>query len=444
MYTLGVPNRQYRRATQVLGPESADPIDYDMVKQDDGFYLFSFPDVDEYDFRDIVMLLKSNGVTTIGADDILTERNIMKLTDLLKEESDQLDRWKTDQDRIKKRYAYTQGTPSPDENNIIDQLEVALKRWEEDKTPPYDRLDSCERSDQYHEDIKDIVDSFKNPLPSPGEEDRIEKDDEDLANAKTDLDTMQEQGLTEAKKFDIDKLMQGAKEFFPRGWNSRSFKEKQLAVTLFKRQLSKKDQEKYFQEQGLNRMNRDMTPEEEYLKDNPSPGTSSPMVPGDGNTLKIKPKEGDIQSEVTIKQQACSGNLEKCLEDVTISWDSEGPFKLDFEYDDTVSGAHAYDETDVAEYVAKSDDEYYQFILDVDIVSPKFSGDGGAIEVIDWETLRIEVDPRFDDAIRSDFDDPVMEEGMMCEMCGEVHEGSCSLQEALTKRQLQIRAGIIK
>ena len=171
MFTLGIPNRQYRRATQVLGPESADPINYDVVKQDDGFYLFSFPDVDEYDFRDIVMLLKSNGVTTIGADDILTERKIMKLTDLLKEQ------------------------PSPDENNIIDQLELVLKRWEEDKTPPYDRLDSCERSDQYHEDIKDIVDGFKNPLPSPGEEDRIEKDDEDLANAKMDLDTMQEQKL---------------------------------------------------------------------------------------------------------------------------------------------------------------------------------------------------------------------------------------------------------
>ena len=67
MYTLGIPNRQYRRATQILGPESADPINYDMVKQDDGFYLFSFPDVDEYDFRDIVMLLKSNGVIELNS-----------------------------------------------------------------------------------------------------------------------------------------------------------------------------------------------------------------------------------------------------------------------------------------------------------------------------------------------------------------------------------------
>ena len=166
----------------------------------------------------------------------------------------------------------------------------------------------------------------------------------------------------------------------------------------------------YVNEQGLNRMNRDMTPEEEYLKDNPSPGTSSPMVSGDGNTLKIKPEGGDIQSEVTIKQQACAGNLEKCLEDVTISWGNEGPFKLTFEYDDTVIDAQAYDEVDVAEYVAKSDDEYYQFILDVNIVSPKFSGDGGAIEDFNWETLRIEVDPRMDPEIRSDFDDPIMDE----------------------------------
>ena len=171
MYTLGIPNRQYRRTTQVLGPALANPISYDVVKQDDGFYMFSFPDMDEYEFKDIVLLLKNNGITTIGADDTLTERNIMKLTDLLKEQG------------------------NPDENNIIDQLELALKRWKEDKTPPYDRLDSCERSDQYHEDIKDIIDSFKNPLPNTGEEDKIEKDDEDFANAKMDLDTMQEQKL---------------------------------------------------------------------------------------------------------------------------------------------------------------------------------------------------------------------------------------------------------
>ena len=85
MFTLGIPNRQYRRATQVLGPNMANPIEYNAVDQGDGFYVFSF-DLDYDGFQDIVMILKHNGITTIGADDQLTERNIMKLTDLLKEQ----------------------------------------------------------------------------------------------------------------------------------------------------------------------------------------------------------------------------------------------------------------------------------------------------------------------------------------------------------------------
>ncbi len=63
-------------------------------------------------------------------------------------------------------------------------------------------------------------------------------------------DLYHEGKLTEAKKFDIDKLMQGAKEFFPRGWNSRSFKEKKIAVDLFKQTLkTTKDKEKYMKEE---------------------------------------------------------------------------------------------------------------------------------------------------------------------------------------------------
>tara|TARA_Y100001973_G_scaffold104928_1_gene176255 strand:- start:3044 stop:3535 length:492 start_codon:yes stop_codon:yes gene_type:complete len=85
MYTLGIPNSQYRRATQVLGSNNADPIEYSALDQNDGFYLFSF-DIDYDNFNDIVFLLKNNGITTIGADDQLTERNIMKLTDLIKEQ----------------------------------------------------------------------------------------------------------------------------------------------------------------------------------------------------------------------------------------------------------------------------------------------------------------------------------------------------------------------
>ena len=85
MYTLGIPKRQYRRTTQVLGHEGSEPIEHDVIKQDDGFYLFKFPNVDEFDFKNIIMLLKQNGITTIGADEQLTERKIMKLTDLITE-----------------------------------------------------------------------------------------------------------------------------------------------------------------------------------------------------------------------------------------------------------------------------------------------------------------------------------------------------------------------
>ena len=103
MFTLGIPVRQYRRTTQVLGHESSEPIEYEAKKQDDGFYVFEFPGVDEYTFKKIVLLLKGNGITTIGADDQLSEKNIMKLTNLIKEES-------------------------PAENNFIDDIKVALEK----------------------------------------------------------------------------------------------------------------------------------------------------------------------------------------------------------------------------------------------------------------------------------------------------------------------------
>ena len=83
MFTLGIPNRQYRRTTKLLGPHNANPLQYDVMDQGDGFYVFSF-DVDYDGFLDIVMMLKRNGVTTIGADTQLTENKIMKLTEIYK------------------------------------------------------------------------------------------------------------------------------------------------------------------------------------------------------------------------------------------------------------------------------------------------------------------------------------------------------------------------
>ena len=39
MYTVGIPDNQYRRATQVLGPDMANHIDYEAEDQGDGFHV---------------------------------------------------------------------------------------------------------------------------------------------------------------------------------------------------------------------------------------------------------------------------------------------------------------------------------------------------------------------------------------------------------------------
>ena len=84
MYTLGIPKRDYRRATQVLDYESQPSIPYHENLQDDGFYMFTFPEAgDEDDFRAIVIKLKGEGIRVIGAAAQLTERQIMKLVDLV-------------------------------------------------------------------------------------------------------------------------------------------------------------------------------------------------------------------------------------------------------------------------------------------------------------------------------------------------------------------------
>ena len=85
MYTLGIPKRDYRRTTQVLSYETQPPISYHENLQDDGFYMFTFPEAgSEDDFRYIVEKLKVEGIRVIGADSQLTEKQIMKLANLIK------------------------------------------------------------------------------------------------------------------------------------------------------------------------------------------------------------------------------------------------------------------------------------------------------------------------------------------------------------------------
>ena len=75
MYTLGIPDRQKRRT---LGYLKQQYIEFEENPSMEGFIDVSFPGMDEDAFRNIVLKLKQQGVTTIGADEVLTESKIMK------------------------------------------------------------------------------------------------------------------------------------------------------------------------------------------------------------------------------------------------------------------------------------------------------------------------------------------------------------------------------
>ena len=91
MFTLGIPLKQKRRTLGYLSNEYfpggmkrlGQVVDYKILSSDNGFFQLGFPGMDEDEFRNIVMRLKQQGVTVIGADSQLTENKIMKLINLI-------------------------------------------------------------------------------------------------------------------------------------------------------------------------------------------------------------------------------------------------------------------------------------------------------------------------------------------------------------------------
>tara|TARA_B100000768_G_C11102041_1_gene299544 strand:+ start:78 stop:605 length:528 start_codon:yes stop_codon:yes gene_type:complete len=142
MFTLGIPKRDYRRATQVLGYEAqakdGQSIEFEVKKQDDDFYIFSFPDTDEKAFSDIAKLLDKEGVRAIGADEALTERKIMKLADLITEAPTQQEidtpKWLI---QLQRTYDSWQSKKYQDDKNkwemFNDDIKDFIEHWE-DKT----------------------------------------------------------------------------------------------------------------------------------------------------------------------------------------------------------------------------------------------------------------------------------------------------------------------
>jgi len=155
MFTLGIIGSQARQCNRILRHSKSEPIDFNSYRQDDGFYIFEFPDVDYYDFKDIVLLLKTNGITTIGADSQLTEKKIMKLTDLIKEQNPEQE--------------YNRMESADD---IVSKLEEILALWER-KEYASDK----ERYENYYLDIEELVEDYK-------ENQSIDKPDVDIQEQK--------------------------------------------------------------------------------------------------------------------------------------------------------------------------------------------------------------------------------------------------------------------
>ena len=132
MYTLGIPDRQKRRT---LGYLKQQFVDFEENPSMEGFFDVSFPGMDEDAFRNIVMKLKQQGVTTIGADEELTERKIMKLTDLITEAP----------------------TLEEMENNpLLNALKNTLQSWSTKQYP-----DDKTKAEEFILDIKELIEDFE-------------------------------------------------------------------------------------------------------------------------------------------------------------------------------------------------------------------------------------------------------------------------------------------
>ena len=134
MYTLGIPDRQKRRT---LGYLKQQWIEFEENTAMEGFFDVSFPGMDEDAFRDITIKLKQQGVTVIGADEVLTEKKIMKLTDLITED-------------------FSKNLDEQGSHSIIEALRNTLGAWQ---TTQY--ANDRSRWEEYYMDIEELVQDFE-------------------------------------------------------------------------------------------------------------------------------------------------------------------------------------------------------------------------------------------------------------------------------------------
>ena len=133
MYTLGIPDRQKKRT---LGYLKQSWIEFEESPAMDGFFDVRFPGMDVDGFRDIANKLKQQGVTIIGADEVLTERKIMKLTDLITEN-------------------FSKNLDESDSDSLIQALKNTLQVWQNKQY-----ADDKSRWEEYYMDIDELVTDF--------------------------------------------------------------------------------------------------------------------------------------------------------------------------------------------------------------------------------------------------------------------------------------------
>ena len=117
MFTFAVPDTQHAdRSREYLKNNF---IDFEEIKDDEGFTNISFPGFSEDEFRKVVIKLKNQGVTMIGVDTQLTEKKIMKLASLLETPLEQFNEDETT------------------EKDVVSQIKKALKSPDADPTSKF-------------------------------------------------------------------------------------------------------------------------------------------------------------------------------------------------------------------------------------------------------------------------------------------------------------------
>ena len=117
----------------------------------------------------------------------------------------------------------------------------------------------------------------------------------------------------------------------------------------------------------------------------------------DPSKLDKNTTAGDFEVNASVQNEMEKvkikyGHATGPLDDVTISWGNES-HNVDFKFEETVGNAEAYDEFDIDNYVAYSEDDKWRFIVPVKVQPRKFSGDGGTINndesAVRWDSLKI-------------------------------------------------------